>query len=518
MRELNPNIVALVASERQFTDMRSGPKVRRVKIDKLNEAWLVRFLPVALGPSNLFYVRIGQHWLNKKPIFCPRNVAPDFGGDPDASCAVCDMSDRLLAENEEELSDKGWKLHANVVHLTYCCVFAVDPGSGRGEIQNLPQAETLRPWEFTHFKTSFEELTDFFRRGRSASRPLSVLDLRAGNDFWVTKTSKGMRLDRNDPTPIFELTPDFNKKVATVMNAIQDPKIVIPTEKQLAIFAQKAEADAYGDNAAAAEERGGRGGRGGRGVATDSNGDGEEEPAARPGRVISHAPQRSTGRPAPLPAEEEEQVADGSGGAEAAGEIEDNTPVQGQDAEPAPEEGNEAEPVSSEQPEETNEQEPQPQDEDGTGVDVVNGESQESDQIPGAEAPAPASNRPRPSPVPARTVPMPARAPQSIARPTARVLPRTTPTPPAAASRQTVLPRAVATGRDVPPAASTRRPPAAATQPTVTEEEDPGIAEEAVDPVQPANKPLPENKPRASTANPAMQAKLMARIRGTAQR
>jgi hypothetical protein len=191
----------------------------------------------------MWYVRLGQHWMNKQPIYCPKCVGQDFGGDLNAECPVCEMAELLNAEDNEAVSQYGLKLSVSLSYLTYCLVYQIDPG--RGETQEMTEREVLKPWEFHLDTGTFTELVDYFRRGVTASRPFSVVDLEKGNDFWATRTTKGIRLDRQDPGPVFDLSdPNYKQKIDTVWNAITLPRIKIPTPKELETFARKAEAAA----------------------------------------------------------------------------------------------------------------------------------------------------------------------------------------------------------------------------------------------------------------------------------
>lgn len=445
---------AALEEERQFVEQHSKSKGRRVKIEKINQAWLVRFLPVQLGDRGLPWVRQGQHWVNKSPIFCPRWVATDFGGDPEADCPICRLADELNDMDNEELSSFGFRLRASVTYLTYCVVLQIDPG--RGDVQDMPFSEIIRPWEFQHYKSSFDELHDYFKRGRTAKRPYSVMDLENGNDFWATKTKKGIRLDRQDPGPILELDANYEKNLDTIFSAISNPKIKIPNAKELETFARKAEAAAYKDDEGGGDRGGSRRGR----ALDEDEGTEDERPSRRVGRAAPPAARRGAA-PAADPAEGEAEGAEG----------EAETP-------------------------------------------------QDEDQVPGAEVPparapartvAPAATRPattRPaSTAPART------APAATQRPPARPAATTAParTAPAAAAAQRPPARASAPAAATAPARTTaapaparkpaqapvaaRRPaPAAEAPSSVDEEEDPGVAEEATDQAGPAAEALPENE------------------------
>lgn len=194
--------------------------------------WLIRFLPAKLGPKGTWFARVAQHWLSMKPIICPRNTSPDFGGDPDADCPCCDVAARLNESPDPDVSKFGFKAFGQPQWLTYCVVFEKD-----GTVQNM--REVLLPYEFAHYKSSFEELMAFYKAGLRRS-PDSVFDYRIGNDFVVTRTGKGMKLDKQDGGPIFDLKePNFKSYIEKIEAGIKLPKITIPTNDQLYIFSQK---------------------------------------------------------------------------------------------------------------------------------------------------------------------------------------------------------------------------------------------------------------------------------------
>jgi hypothetical protein len=238
------NYIASLDEERQIIQRQSLPTPREVNIEKVNQAWLVRFLPVGLGSRNLWYVRLAQHRIYDQAITCPRYASPDFGGGPNAQCPVCELSDTLQAQLNEERSIFGFELRANFTYLTYCLVYQIDPG--RGETEKMPEAEIIKPWRFRHATSSFLELIDYFLRGVNNARPYSFLDLERGNDFWATRTTKGIHLERQDPAPIFEKDANYEAKLDAIFNAITQPKIDIPTLGELEAFATNANAAGNG--------------------------------------------------------------------------------------------------------------------------------------------------------------------------------------------------------------------------------------------------------------------------------
>ena len=204
---------------------------RRVKLDR-GQNWIVRFLPARMGPDGLWFARIAKHWVNKLPIVCPHNTAEDFGGDPEFACPVCQLADELNDSADEVISKFGFKAKANPQFLTYCVVWE------KNGVQQ-PMSEVLVPYEFNHYKSTWEELKGFYMAGGRKSGD-SVLDYKSGNDFSVNKGGKGMRLDKLDASPIFDLDdPKWAEHIKRLEGAMKTPKVVIPTNEQINVFLKK---------------------------------------------------------------------------------------------------------------------------------------------------------------------------------------------------------------------------------------------------------------------------------------
>lgn len=238
---IHPEILDGLDYEKQYILKSSGPQRRDVKLGR-GDSWLVRYLPASIGPKGRFYARIAKHWASKKAIVCPRHTEDAFGGDPSAYCPVCELSEHLNADRNEEVSKFGYKIRGSAAWVTYCAVF--QKAVNGGEAQDMPMTEVLQPYTHQHFKASWEELMNFIKVGTRRA-PLSVLDFEKGNDFYVSMTAKGMRLDKQDSTPIFDLAdPKFGDYTQQLLDACKDPIVKIPTDKQLEDFAAKAEEEA----------------------------------------------------------------------------------------------------------------------------------------------------------------------------------------------------------------------------------------------------------------------------------
>lgn len=428
---------------------------RRVELKNRGDAWLLRFLPAKVGPGQRYYARIATHWLNRKPSQCPRHTEPDFGGDPNAYCPVCELSDDLNADRNEKVSKFGWDIRAGAQWHTYCAVFE-KLAAGQDSVPQ-PINEILQPYEFNHYKTTWEEFMSFLRQGARRT-PWSILDLEQGNDFWVTKTGKGLRLDKQDSGPIFDLNdPNYQSWVDKLMKNIKEPNAKMPNAQQMEDFADKAREEAAKIS------------RGGSGATTEGRrtGGGDEEylPPRQSRSYANEAvdeapPARPAARPSPAPAPAARPAARPA--AAAAPARRPAAPPPQEDPEPLAEAPQDEQPVDEYQ------------------IGDAPPEDAPLDEAP-PEAPEPA---PAPAPRPAAR---PAAAP--AARPAARPAAAAAAAPvAAAASRPSPMTpaRAAAAAR---PAAAPSRPAAASARPstgaTVAQEsidEEEMIAEEKIDP------------------------------------
>jgi hypothetical protein len=435
---MNPaDMAKMIAMERQYAKEVSAPRSRRVKILRDGDAWKVRFLPVQLGPSGAWYVRSAQHWLNKQPIYCPRRVSADFGGDPEANCPVCDMADTLNQNGDEVISKFGFKLKANLTYITYCLVISIDAGQGGAVEQSW--SEILQPWEFLHYNSSYEELCTFQSRASTQKNPWGVFDLINGNDFFATRVKgKGTRLDKQDTAPIFDPKhAKFEQYIDKIYSYIKPVVIKLPDEKSLEAFARKAEAAAYGDHG------------------TVGHGDPETN-------GHSHRPSTASMRRPSDPDEEPEAdpTADQV-------DVPARPAAATRPAAAAPARTTSVRPAARPAPEP--ELEPEP-------------ENSEADQDQGTAAePEPDNEEPPPAPAP---------------RATKVAAPRSATTAPSARPATTA------------PRVASARPASTRVQETVTPEEDPGVAEEAIDPAAAADEPLPDPVAAPTTLNPKLREKL----------
>lgn len=293
--KIDPEMLSELNFETQFVSSISTNR-RQVKIEK-GRQWRLRILPAKLGPKKTFFARIAKHWLATKPIICPRQTGPSFGGDPEAYCPVCDLSAQLNESTNQAESDLGYDIKSSAQWLMYAMVFEKD-----GEEQ--PMSEVLLPYEFWVYKSTWEEVKAFFAAGGHKS-PLSVLDYKLGNDFIVSRTTKGMKLDKQDSMPIFDPSEaKYAEWIKKVEEGIHQPKVKMPTDEEMETFKIKIE-DAWGKLSKGSSAR--RGQSAGL-EEDDSDVEAVDEPET-PRRAA--APARAT-RPAPAPApaeDDDDQIA-----------------------------------------------------------------------------------------------------------------------------------------------------------------------------------------------------------------
>jgi hypothetical protein len=245
---------------------------RRVKIEQ-NHTWRIRLLPVQLGVDKEPFIDIAQHWWNKSPMTCPRHTSESWGGNPDAVCPICEVSDRFSNSSSEEINNLGYKIRCSLRVRSFCVVFEME--DQRGNVDTMPLEEVLKPYEFDMFKSTWERFSKFQkwalsgRRGGNESSQWGILDLETGCDLLATQGAKGITLDRCDPNPIFALDdPNYDNYITKIWANVRAPKISIPTKAQLEETAIKIEeyAERGGSSRRNREEETGRGrGRGGRG-------------------------------------------------------------------------------------------------------------------------------------------------------------------------------------------------------------------------------------------------------------
>ena len=285
---------ALEEEERFLTSLRKS--ARRVKIDD-NHTWQMRILPYENTVDGQPYVRLAQHWWNKAPLTCPTHTPKAWGGDPDYICPVCDTAERLNESSDEGVRNVGYSGKVTPRYRFWVVVF--DKEDNRGNIDEMREDEILNPYEFDMYPTTFEFYKKFQKWAASRKGSPDMLDLESGFNVLATHGNKGVTLDRQAPSPIFDIDdPDWDKKIKIIWSRIKEPKIIIPSERDLRVLAEKIEEYS--------EKRAGRGGEddrrgGGRGRGRDDDrrgggGRGRDDDRGSRDRDYNDDPPRSSRR------------------------------------------------------------------------------------------------------------------------------------------------------------------------------------------------------------------------------
>ena len=231
-------------------------KVKRIKIP-LGHAWLMRFLPVELGPRKSFFARVANHWVNRRPIPCRRHTHPDFGGDPHAPCAMCDASEELNGHGSQRISSIGYGARSISQWVLFALVFEKDDGE-RSDVIKAPDMWDAHEFQIT--KNSFEDLLSIFRKGTRRC-PLSILDLVQGQDIWVTQKKTGIRFAPEMPSAITNNQDKMQSIVDKIWSGIkfQEPKFLSSRELEDAADKLRDSAEDAGRGRGDDRDRGRRG-------------------------------------------------------------------------------------------------------------------------------------------------------------------------------------------------------------------------------------------------------------------
>lgn len=324
-------------AERKFAAQSN--RAARVKIEK-GHAWLIRLLPFPQGPTKQPFARIAQHWVGGRAFCCKRHTSPDFGGDPDAICHVCDVADQMHSEATEQ-SDKDafYGVQVRISYRAYCLVFSKEDERGRRE--DMTPEEILTAHEFNIPKTGFSVIAAKLDRskGRKGGSPLGLLDLEMGTDLWVArdvKNSLSFDLSEQGPGPIFDMDDQFDTKLQRVWKQLKQPTVTFLSDERLNAMADMIAEKAFERAAKSLEggnqnnsRNGGGSSRGGnsRGAAprgTFHEGEAEEPPAR--GRARSNGFARAQAALEEAPAQEQSGEEDQVPGAEVPAQEQEQAP------------------------------------------------------------------------------------------------------------------------------------------------------------------------------------------------
>jgi hypothetical protein len=189
-----------------------------VKLDNDGDTWLVRFLPahLGMGERKRFYAPIAQHWVNKRPHFCHRVTPVECGGNPDAACGLCDLSEEIRSSYENtnrDLSSFGYKAGASKQWLTYALVWSKE---NKGQEPWMAEGdERWQPYRFWLNKTNFDDLLEYYRRflQKRPDNKYSILDPEIGVDFIVKRANNKISLQKDESRTIYDEGWNADEKV-----------------------------------------------------------------------------------------------------------------------------------------------------------------------------------------------------------------------------------------------------------------------------------------------------------------
>ena len=229
MSNINPDILAMFEEENTYIKNSGKNYAKRVKLEE-GESWLLRFLPAKLGPRQAPFARIAFHWFNKRPTLCIRETGEDFGGVRDGKCPLCALAEQLNDSDNQAVSSLGYKTMANPQYLTYALVFEKDDGKHAPEV--IKGAERWEPYEYLMNKTVFQEFYGFYRKGLTRSEN-SILDVKTGSDFWVMQQKRGVKLDRQEASPLVSSKDPARDEqlIEEILSKIKMQKQRVPDEK-----------------------------------------------------------------------------------------------------------------------------------------------------------------------------------------------------------------------------------------------------------------------------------------------
>lgn len=205
MAQVDSDIRDALDEEREYANSQARYS-NRLQLDRGDTA-LVRFLPVQMGSRKQWFLRVGRHWVNKRPYFCKRTSSPDIGGDPDYACPLCEMCEEHMASKDEDVANEAFRASANPQWVVYCIVW--ERGDRGREPSPVPKSERYIPYETWLTRDAFLEVSAMMKRSRNndpqpfPGGSFGILDPKTGCDIWVTKDKRGvMHFDKMDPAPI----------------------------------------------------------------------------------------------------------------------------------------------------------------------------------------------------------------------------------------------------------------------------------------------------------------------------
>lgn len=237
----------MLEGERKFCQ--PAARTERIKIER-NTSALVRFLPFPQGPAREPFVRISQHWFDKRCVTCKVETSPSLGGDPDYECPICHTLQvcRDQTDDEDEKDDL-YAFTSRISYRAYCLVLSKVGVDGR---QDDTEGDALLvPYEFTFSKAAFSVFQPKFERSkaRKGASKLGLIDLETGTNVWVNKSSTGtMTFDLDDgPSTVIPIDDNTEANIQRIWKRMTQPNIKFFTNERMEAIAEMVAAKAFSD-------------------------------------------------------------------------------------------------------------------------------------------------------------------------------------------------------------------------------------------------------------------------------
>ena len=216
-------------------------KIREVKI-AAGTAWEIRFLPTLKPPpggsENPWFVRRGQHWVQgAKPVICPVRTSELFGGDLE-HCRVCDAIEELSQTDSTAVQALVDAAKVRVQALVWCRVGQWTDEKGCSIVED---EVSLTPWRIWLSRIPASMLLDAVAASVTEDLPLGVLDPKHGCNFKASRNGPAdpVKLKLSEPSPIFPLDDQFDRRVTELLSRIQPARFRASTDGELENFVRR---------------------------------------------------------------------------------------------------------------------------------------------------------------------------------------------------------------------------------------------------------------------------------------
>jgi len=249
-RSIDPELLAELDAESRSIASTSTRFVR-LTLEKNDEATL-RILPASLM-GNLWYAKIAKHWIGKKggAIVCPKLTHPRLGGDPNATCPVCDFVEKNRNHKRATVANKAFSASGKVSYTVYCLVRSSTSRAFRAEHKDTAH-------EFTLYPTAMDELLSLYRR--QAKRDSYIEDAYQGTDIFCRRGKSGTKIELDEPCPLYPESDKakLEKRIKAIMATINFKAPEMPSHRDLDKFSAKLEDYCFADDDDDDDDRGSR--------------------------------------------------------------------------------------------------------------------------------------------------------------------------------------------------------------------------------------------------------------------